>query len=304
MNPPNPNRTSIFSPVRRYEAQKSYLPAYKQTRDPGWVMRLLRSLLLAIPFGGLAFAGGLTPGNVPCTSGAAAATWITQTSYNFGTNTGGCAWTGTDFSIYFFNFTVLNAPSNPSSSVADVNNVFVTLGSQLTDGLQVNSNAFNVVSGDYARYQFDYWIDPPPPIMPGFDLDLLTETPVGGASAKVTAFACTAINSLNTFVNSVNGVPGGCQNNTTGGLYTGTVFYNSQVSGPPISTLSSSITFNQPVNFINVRLILELDARNGGTSQISGLGLAPQVVIPEPSSIALMASGLGGLLFLARRRRK
>lgn len=254
-------------------------------------MHIGRPLALLIGLSVKLTAGGIYALPSQQCGAASAAQWETWAG------AGGCALGSSGFAVYNFNFQTLVAATKPGSSTATDANVLVTPDLDtfnLNFGSVANQDVFKLASLDYALYQIRYTIDPPPPIMPGFDLALDVNSPQGGGTARIIASVCAS--------DTNTGAPGfntgsGC---TDGGpLYTTQVLYNSFASGPPTVIANSRVFFNAPANLIDVILTVELSTRNGGTSQITGFDAAPQ--IPEPGPFGLVAAGLG-LVLLGRRR--
>lgn len=146
-------------------------------------------------------------------------------------------------------------------------------------GLNYSSNLFSVTGNEVLRYVLEYTVDPPPPIIDGFELGLDAGSPVAPGTATITADLC-AGDLRNT--GCLNGFPTSLQVNHFG----------------TSSFLFDSVTFPQGVNLVDVRLLIELKA-NGASSQIDGFGNgASGLPTPEPGGLAV--AGLGVLLVLSR----
>jgi hypothetical protein len=229
----------------------------------------------------LAFAGPIVipPASPNCGAGA-----------SIGNLSGGSCPVG-NFSYFNFGLTVAASVSN-GSAVATASDIEVVLPAVAGGSLQFISNKFDVKAGDRVRYFISYTIDPPPPILPGFDLDLFTETPVAPGQATITANIC--VGGIFTFGCTDVGAP------NFQGLKTLEVFHLGLPVGPGDVKLKDFIAFAAPVNLIDVRIEIDLDARDGGSSQIRGIGTGTQV--PEPGTWAMMGGGLAMLAFLRRRK--
>ncbi len=207
--------------------------------------------------------------------------------------------TSTALTYFDFDFTVKYPETTQTVGLADASNINVTPPAAPGEQISFNSIYFDVPTLERAVYIIDYTIDPPPDILPGFDLELDTFTPVQPGKATVTAFVCVG-------GNYDDGLCSEVETATYSELipYTLIVFHN----GLPLGSvqLTQSVTFNEPTNYIDVRLIIDLDARRGGTSQISGVGTSvpvpPQYAVPEPGTWAMLGAGLSGLALFRRRR--
>ncbi len=158
------------------------------------------------------------------------------------------------------------------------------------------SDKFDVKAGDRVLYLLRYTIDPPPPILPGFELDLFTETPNQPGTATISATICAG----GLLISNQNG---GCLDigapNYQSTPYSLEVFHLGLPAGA--IKLKDKVTFDKPVNLIDVQILIDLNAFLGGDSQIRGIGTQTGVV-PEPGTWALMGAGLFGLAVLRRRR--
>jgi hypothetical protein len=151
-------------------------------------------------------------------------------------------------------------------------------------GVSFASSVFSVSGFNRIFATLDYTIDPPPPILDDFNLSLEALSPVAPGTARVSALVCAG----DYFSNQcANGVTRHVQVQHLGSS-TGNVLFD-------------SVTFPFPVNIVDVRTTIELDA-NGASSQITGYGTTTAAEIPEPRTAALMLAGLV-LLFAGRRRK-
>lgn len=200
----------------------------------------------------------------------------------------------------FFNFSFLRIATlqpNSQSLLANASDITVNFPNKAQDSLEFLSTKFDVKAGDRVQYLIGYTLDPPPPILPGFELDLFTDTPVAPGLATVTANIC--VGGI-FFFNSPNqcldvGAPG-----YVGTPYTAQVFHLGSTKVGSIK-LKDQIFFDSPTNLIDVRILIDLDARLGGSSQVRGIGSGASP-IPEPATYALVGAGLLAAAFLSRRR--
>lgn len=210
---------------------------------------------------------------------------------------GGCSSGGFTFFNFSFTATPLIAhPATSTTKVATPFTVFITPPANLTSVLSITSDDFNVQAGDRVLYQIEYTIDPPPPILPGYDVEMFSDTPISPGLATATASLC-AGGLLAGPVCVDLGAPG-----FVATPYVLTVFHKGLPAGP--IQLSASVLFPAPTNLIDVSILLDLDATRGGSSVITGVGTrAPFLAdpTPEPGSIALVGAGLVGLALLRRR---
>jgi hypothetical protein len=173
-------------------------------------------------------------------------------------------------------------------TVAD--QIFVSAPSVLGKGFSFASPLFNISEGMKAIFRINYLIDPPPPIIPGFEDDLFTRTPVAPGSAVLTTDVCAGA--------AFDG------DACAGEFATLEVFH---VGGPIGNQLFDSVLFKQPTNIVGVRNTLTLDAGpvgGGGSSQIDGFGnTARSLIAPVPEPNFGLLAGVGLLLLAAVRAR-
>jgi MYXO-CTERM domain-containing protein len=191
---------------------------------------------------------------------------------------------------------------DPESAIATANTIHVTPPTANSGQFGFFSEDFVVQAGDSATYLISYFADPPPDILPGFDLGMSTDTPVAPGSATIDAIICTGGYLFSDACTPVQGASG-----FRAEPYILQVFH----LGLPLGEvkLSDSVVFDPKTNYINVSLRIILDGGpegEGGSSQITGLttstGPQPPQEVPEAGTWALVAAGLVGLN-LARRRR-
>jgi MYXO-CTERM domain-containing protein len=254
------------------------------------VKRILLSCCAAVVLFGPSAKGGLM---LPCVEGP-------LSSYIGAT----CALGGGFFAKNFYFEAVDLNPSAPSV-LATAADILVTPQS-LQKGFAFSSSLFDIKGFQHVAYAFNYLIDPPPPIIPGFEFILDTFTPVAPGYAKVTSDICVGGEFLNPFdINLIlTGQPldeNACESAVE---YPNTfrleVFHNGKDDD---KKLFDRVLFTERTNVVDVRTVLELKA-NGASSQINGFAgrTARHVDMPEPSTVALGAAGLL-LLGLLRKRR-
>ncbi|MCU0246166.1 MAG: PEP-CTERM sorting domain-containing protein [Bryobacter sp.] len=235
-----------------------------------------------------------------------------------------------EFSLQNFRFETLTSTIGfPSNEVATASEITVLPPASFPGQVKFSSNDFFVTNGRSVTYRISYFIDPPPEVLPGFDIELNANSPSGGGFAEINANVCAqslfTSNLLAYGAGLVGGNPsmipnfgGPCapvpgRTFTTNPLtvhpaYTVTplplqVSYVTSPNGPPVIDPSDGVTFAAPVNLIDVRIEITLNAGTepGGTSQIRGLDNVVGA-IPEPSTYALMGTALAALAALRRRR--
>jgi len=261
-------------------------------------MTYVRLLASVVVLGAASFstsAGSITPTGAACVPGTLAS-YVSSTSCTVG-------------DLTYFGFFFQAIPSSPlpgfdpASAIATANTIFVTPPTDNSGRFGFSSADFIVQSGDSATYLISYSADPPPDILPGFDLEMFAETPVAPGSATIDAVVCTGGYFFFGACTAVQGASGHREQ-----PYSLQVFH----LGLPLGEvkLSDSLIFDPPTNYINVVLRIVLDGGpegEGGSSEITGVGTATELPpqaeeVPEPGTWALFAAGLGGLSLAIRRR--
>ncbi|MBC7926450.1 MAG: hypothetical protein H7039_12405 [Bryobacteraceae bacterium] len=151
----------------------------------------------------------------------------------------------------------------------------------------ISSDSFDVSGTDRIKVFLEYTIDPPPPILDDFSLELFAQTPTNGGFAIITSLICVG----DLFSN-------GCEGGTVRSLSV----QNFGAGDPRTDIGARTIRFGG-VSVLDTRTSIELVA-NGGRSQISGYGntVIPGADTPEPATGLVMAPVIAGLFLFARRR--
>lgn len=224
----------------------------------------------------------------------------------------GCTAGGLDYFNFAFTSTAEpplswfnDPPTHPDTLIATRDNIFVTPPQAHGDQIAFDSQYFQVGEGDRIVYYWTYTIDPPPDILPGFDLEMDAFSPVAPGYATIDAVVCAGGN-LNLF--SLFLPPLSCKpakdpapSSFRKEPYRLRVEYLAQ---PDVIQLTDTVTFDVPTNYIQVWLRLELNGGpkgGGGSSQINGFRTS---VTPEPGTWAMLGAGLSGLALFRRRRAK
>lgn len=195
----------------------------------------------------------------------------------------------------FFNFTLQAFPTlQPGSAtqVAGPNDVLIDFPDSALWQVGFFSGLFDVQAGDRVQYVIGYTIDPPPPILGRFDLDLFTETPVNPGVAVIQAAVCAG---------GIFGVQA-CTDVGAPNFQPNPYLLQVYHLGLPTGNVLTAFTeFENTVNLLDVRILIDLDARLGGSSQIGGIGTTVGQ-IPEPGTFALLGAGLGAVVLMRRRK--
>jgi len=237
----------------------------------GWIGRLTFVLSLS----GLTHAGGIGPDPAtlaPCGQ---------FTTLGRVLGPGACS--NGPFSLFNFGFTSPGGTSTDSSEISFQSGI--TRGGLVAEfgGTFVDSRPASSPL-PFAEYRIDFVIDPPPPVILGFEMDL--------DGFDVTAFRFGA---QQTGVSVLTDLCVGALFNSDGVCNEGTPY---SLFVDPFSPFSS-IVFDGPTNFVSVISRIRVTE----TIDIEGLGLNALLSdIPEPSTAVLAAAGLGFLALWRRRR--
>ena len=205
------------------------------------------------------------------------------------------------FQVLAFNDVGASLPIRPKAS-----DITVTAPSKIGEALSFSSDKFEVNAGQKLIFIFEYTIDPPPSVIPGYETEIFAETPVFPGYANYKTQLC---------VGGYFGGSKGCVDVMTGEekevLALESFYYTK--STKEVKT-KSSITFAQPTFRVDVRNTLELyggpvggaiDPDTGkkvvGSSQISGVRNTVPATVPEPMGLMLAGSGLAVLAVIRRR---
>lgn len=191
--------------------------------------------------------------------------------------TGGC--TVGPLGFHDFAFSV-QASSGGATPVSDSNITVTPVMGPFNFGLTYSSNGFSVTSGQSIHYLLTYTIDPPPPIIHGFDLSFDVDGPTSPGMDTITSVEC--LNSA--FTGAV------CPTSTV----TQTVFDNGITS-----SRDSNAPFPGYFTTMGDRTTITLDASMGGTANFTSL--TEKAVTPEPASALLAGTLILALLVFHRR---
>lgn len=265
---------------------------------------VLQSLVMAASFATTLSGTGLPA----CASGVA------LTVYQ-GYGDDGCAFSKVTFggeeydvTIQYSKFQVLafadagaSVPVRPKAS-----DIIVTAPTKIGDALGFFSDKFEVNAGQKLIFIFEYTIDPPPSVIPGYETEMFAESPVFPGYANYKTQLC---------VGGYFGGSKGCVDVLSGEekevLALETYIYTK--STKEVKT-KAAITFDQPTFRVDVRNTLELyggpvdgaidpDTKQLviGSSQISGVQNTVPSPVPEPMGLLLAGSGLAVLAVIRRR---
>jgi hypothetical protein len=223
----------------------------------------------------------------------------------------GCTVGSGDNTLTYFNFFFLPLPIfGPVSNIATAADVDVTPPPDIDQQFAFSSGLFSVGEGERIWYILSYTIDPPPDILPGFDLEMDTFTPVAPGRAQITAVVCAGgnFNLFSLIFGSPSCYPTGNPDvsNFEHDPYILTVFHNGN-SLPGQIKLSDGIAFSLATNYVNVWMLIDLNGGpegGGGSSQITGVSArsVPPQEIPEPGTWAMLGAGVTGLALVRRLR--
>jgi len=195
------------------------------------------------------------------------------------------------FTVKDFSFSATDV--NPSTGlptgapIATSDQILVTPAALLGEPFRFESPLFDIGPFQYVKYLFGFTVDPAPPIIPGFEAQLFTETPVFPGNATLTFQLCRGSKWM-----EGQSCPGGADD-----IYTLELFHTGLPAG---NVLNQAVVFASPTNIVGVLAELVLDTRQGGTSQIAGFGGGASTHLPEPSTLLLCAAGLVALILRSR----
>jgi hypothetical protein len=194
--------------------------------------------------------------------------------------------------------------SNTGNKVAAPGDVVITPSSTLgVFGLDFLSNsAFTVSGNDHIRVLFHYTIDPPP-IIRGYSIGISPTTST--AASPLAALASPAALDLPAVATIDADLCAGGLFNPGGGCPDGNgQSLSVQLNSAGQGQLFDSVVFTNPVNIVDVSIILDMRG-NGATApfRIAG-GLTGATVVPEPGAFGLALLGLTALSLGRRRFRR
>ena len=187
------------------------------------------------------------------------------------------------YTFFNFGFQVFSSVGSPAVlGTADLNlSPTTVLNGAGFDFLPVSGGpGFSLSSGQAVTYRLTYTVDPPPPIIWGFEEDMQTNTPVAPGFARINASLCVGgVFLANCFTDPV----------------ALTVYHN----GNSDFRLQDARAI-QGAYIVGVRTDIILDATAGGSSSFTGF--SQFATIPEPGSLVMLASGLLAGWGIRRRR--
>ena len=236
---------------------------------------------LLLSLSALAFAGGIgpDPANLtPCSDVTSLAQLL---------DIEGCG--AAPFSVFNVSYATPGGEATDASAIS----VFTSLTPGLLE-IRFSGTLLDTRPVDsqlpYSEYIISYTIDPPPPVILGFEMDL--------GDFGILAFSFNAFNSIGDIGIQQNGVSV-LTEICVGGLF----IDDNCTSGDPlllaVDPLSpfASLFFDEPTNFVSIlnriRITEDYELRNFGNA-------TPLNTVPEPGALWLAATGLGFLWF--RRR--
>lgn len=254
-----------------------------------------RSLIALLFLLGAFSAFGTSVAQSPCPSGQSLAFYVmTYTLHGQGCSVGD--WTYSNFTYQLVSFPTAGNLADGTLK-AEAADIMLTPPALVTQAFGFSSNNFQVFYnenkgvGNTAIYRLGYTIDPYPPIIPGFEVDMDTFTPQGGGVATINTSLCVH-----------QGTPACAETKSFD------VIYDSGINGQILKTNFVAFT---PTNWLDVTHTITLEAlMSGASSEITGL--RSQVVqadgtpfpsVPEPGGFVLAGLGLSLVGFLRSRRK-
>jgi hypothetical protein len=190
---------------------------------------------------------------------------------------GGCTVGPLDFHDFAF---FVQASSGGATPVSDSNITVTPVMGPDRFGLTYSSNGFSVTSGQSIQYLLTYTIDPPPPIIHGFDVSFDVDGPTAPGLDTTTSVECLDAAFTGTT----------CPTSTV----TQTVFDNGITS-----SRDSTVALPGFFTTLGDRTTITLDASMGGTANFTSL--TESAITPEPATGVLAGTLILVLLVFQRR---